>query len=114
MKLTIVVDSEKPNDITQAIGVLNAAAGLSRECSTHGTMLDASIESLYDLPGHARQPLRKAGVHTIGDLTSKTADFLLGCEGFGETCLVRVRELLKTYGLHLDGESILPEPRRVE
>lgn len=53
----------------------------------------------------ARKCLNRLGVGTIGELTTYSADELLGCRNFGQTSLDEIREKLKAIGLALRGES---------
>lgn len=65
-----------------------------------GQMLNTPI-SEFQLSVRSRNCLAKIGVNTLGDLTKKSEQELLGCKNFGETSLREVRELLRQRGLNL-------------
>lgn len=47
------------------------------------------------LSHRARNALRRAGIHTVGELVSRSEDELMGIRGFGEKCLESVEALMR-------------------
>lgn len=54
-----------------------------------------------DLSVRARKALQYLGVHTVGDLATRTEAELMGVKNFGATSLDEVTEVLQNYGLEL-------------
>jgi predicted RecB family nuclease len=62
--------------------------------------LTAPIETL-GLEGRARNSLRRAGIRTIADLTTRSEDDLLNIQTFGPSSLAKVQAALAAAGLAL-------------
>ena len=60
------------------------------------TALDLGVRAFYGLHWRAR-------IHTLGQLTRKSAPELLAIQGFGAVCLKNVRDALASIGLFRDG-----------
>ncbi len=65
----------------------------------------------FELSIRSFKCLQQMGIHTLGDLVSKTETELLAFNNFGETSLAEVKAILKTKGLSLREEE--PDPRLV-
>ena len=63
-------------------------------------VLNQSIASL-NFSVRSRKALQLLGVHTVGDLATRTEAELMGIKNFGSTSLDEVREKLETVGLTL-------------
>ena len=57
-----------------------------------------------DMDSRGRQLLDTNNIHTVGDLTRVTAEYLLSIRDFGEAQLEAVRKCLKDFNAHLLGE----------
>jgi DNA-directed RNA polymerase subunit alpha len=66
--------------------------------------LDLPIEEL-DLSERPRNCLKRAQIHTVGELVSKTEDDLLAITNFGQKSLDEVLQKLDERGLSLRGKQ---------
>jgi len=71
---------------------------------THG-MENFPIEEL-ELGVRSYNCLKRVGIETIGDLTSKSENELVAIPNFGRKSIEEVREALSTHGLTLKGEEL--------
>jgi len=71
---------------------------------THG-MENFPIEEL-ELGVRSYNCLKRVGIETIGDLTSKSENELVAIPNFGRKSIEEVREALGTHGLTLKGEDL--------
>jgi DNA-directed RNA polymerase subunit alpha len=99
-QLAIFTDLERIEGLGEA-----AAAEASIEAPvTHG-MENFPIEEL-ELGVRSYNCLKRVGIETIGDLTSKSENELVAIPNFGRKSIEEVREALATHGLTLKGEEL--------
>ncbi len=61
--------------------------------------LDSSIDGM-DLSVRAYNCLKRAGIHTVSDLTERTVEDLMGVRNLGRMCLREVLEKMRTAGFN--------------
>ena len=98
-QLAIFTDLEKIDIMTEA-----AAAEAEAPATTHG-MENFPIEEL-ELGVRSYNCLKRVGIETIGDLTSKSENELAAIPNFGRKSIEEVRETLAAHGLTLKGEDL--------
>src|SRR5580700_7909729 len=54
-----------------------------------------------ELSVRSRKALQRLNINTVGELTSRTEDELLGCKNFGQTSLNEIKQQLATLGMSL-------------
>jgi DNA-directed RNA polymerase subunit alpha len=54
-----------------------------------------------ELSVRSRKALQRLNINTVGELTSRTEDELLGCKNFGQTSLNEIKQQLATFGTSL-------------
>jgi DNA-directed RNA polymerase subunit alpha len=54
-----------------------------------------------ELSVRSRKALQRLNINTIGELSSRTEDELLGCKNFGQTSLNEIKQQLGTFGMSL-------------
>jgi len=98
-QLAIFTDLEKIEGFGEG-GQVEAA-----EASTAHGMENFPIEEL-ELGVRSYNCLKRVGIETIGDLTSKSEAELAAIPNFGRKSIEEVRETLATHGLTLKGEEL--------
>ncbi len=98
--LAIFTDADRLEELTQTNGAAAAAAVDGAEA---GTGDDRLIEEL-EIGVRAYNCLKRAGVQTIGDLTTKSFSELTAIPNFGERSIEEVVEALNQLGLSLREE----------
>jgi DNA-directed RNA polymerase subunit alpha len=98
-QLAIFTDLEKIDVMTES-----AAAEAEPPAATHG-MENFPIEEL-ELGVRSYNCLKRVGIETIGDLTSKSETELAAIPNFGRKSIEEVRETLAAHGLTLKGEEL--------
>ena len=98
-QLAIFTDLEKIDVMTEA-----AAAEAEAPAATHG-MENFPIEEL-ELGVRSYNCLKRVGIETIGDLTTKSENELAAIPNFGRKSIEEVRETLAAHGLTLKGEDL--------
>jgi DNA-directed RNA polymerase subunit alpha len=63
-------------------------------------VLSKSVADL-ELSVRSRKALQRLNINTLGELSSRTEDELLGCKNFGQTSLSEIKQQLTTFGLGL-------------
>ncbi|HZL35019.1 MAG TPA: DNA-directed RNA polymerase subunit alpha C-terminal domain-containing protein [Tepidisphaeraceae bacterium] len=63
-------------------------------------MLGKTVADL-ELSVRSRKALQRLNINTVGELTSRTEDELLGCKNFGHTSLSEIKQQLVTLGMTL-------------
>jgi DNA-directed RNA polymerase subunit alpha len=92
-------------DLDRIEGFAEAAAEAAAESPvTHG-MENFPIEEL-ELGVRSYNCLKRVGIETIGDLTSKSESELVAIPNFGRKSIEEVREALAQHGLTLKGEEL--------
>ena len=92
-------------DLERIEGFGEAAAETAAEApATHG-MENFPIEEL-ELGVRSYNCLKRVGIETIGDLTSKSEGELAAIPNFGRKSIEEVRETLAAHGLTLKGEEL--------
>lgn len=92
-------------DLDRIEGFAEAAAEAAAEAPvTHG-MENFPIEEL-ELGVRSYNCLKRVGIETIGDLTSKSESELVAIPNFGRKSIEEVREALAQHGLTLKGEEL--------
>ena len=87
-------------------GLADAAAAAEAEApSTSHGMENFPIEEL-ELGVRSYNCLKRVGIETIGDLTSKSENELAAIPNFGRKSIEEVRETLAAHGLTLKGEEL--------
>jgi DNA-directed RNA polymerase subunit alpha len=81
-----------------------AAAEAEAPATSHG-MENFPIEEL-ELGVRSYNCLKRVGIETIGDLTSKSENELAAIPNFGRKSIEEVRETLAGHGLTLKGEEL--------
>lgn len=61
----------------------------------------AKLVADLELSVRSRKALQRLNINTLGELTSRTEDELLGCKNFGQTSLGEIKEQLAKIGLSL-------------
>jgi len=93
-------------DIDKIEGFGEAAAEVAAEAPvTHG-MENFPIEEL-ELGVRSYNCLKRVGIETIGDLTSKSENELVAIPNFGRKSIEEVRAALAQHGLTLKGEELV-------
>ena len=92
-------------DIEKIEGFAEAAAEQAAEPSLAHGMENFPIEEL-ELGVRSYNCLKRVGIETIGDLTSKSENELVAIPNFGRKSIEEVREALATHGLTLKGEEL--------
>jgi DNA-directed RNA polymerase subunit alpha len=72
-----------------------AAAG-----SAPPEILSKSVQDL-ELSVRSRKALQRLNINTLGELTMRTEDELLGCKNFGQTSLNEIKQQLTSFGIGL-------------
>jgi DNA-directed RNA polymerase subunit alpha len=72
-----------------------AAAG-----SAPPEILSKSVQDL-ELSVRSRKALQRLNINTLGELTVRTEDELLGCKNFGQTSLNEIKQQLTSFGIGL-------------
>ena len=54
-----------------------------------------------ELSVRSRKALQRLNINSLGELTSRTEDELLGCKNFGQTSLNEIKQQLGTFGMSL-------------
>ncbi|HET9286594.1 MAG TPA: DNA-directed RNA polymerase subunit alpha [Gaiella sp.] len=88
----------------EGFGELAAAAEAEVATTSHG-MENFPIEEL-ELGVRSYNCLKRVGIETIGDLTSKSENELAAIPNFGRKSIEEVRETLAAHGLTLKGEEL--------
>jgi DNA-directed RNA polymerase subunit alpha len=92
-------------DLDRIEGFAEVTAEAAAEAPvTHG-MENFPIEEL-ELGVRSYNCLKRVGIETIGDLTSKSENELVAIPNFGRKSIEEVREALATHGLTLKGEDL--------
>ena len=63
-------------------------------------LLSKSVGDL-ELSVRSRKALQRLNINTLGELSSRTEDELLGCKNFGQTSLNEIKQQLTTFGMGL-------------
>ena len=92
-------------DIDKMEGFGEAAAAEAAEATTTHGMENFPIEEL-ELGVRSYNCLKRVGIETIGDLTSKSEAELAAIPNFGRKSIEEVRETLAAHGLNLRGEEL--------
>jgi DNA-directed RNA polymerase subunit alpha len=92
-------------DIDKIEGFGEAAAAEAAETTTSHGMENFPIEEL-ELGVRSYNCLKRVGIETIGDLTSKSEAELAAIPNFGRKSIEEVRETLAGHGLTLRGEEL--------
>ena len=92
-------------DLDAIEGLGEAAAEADAEASTSHGMENFPIEEL-ELGVRSYNCLKRVGIETIGDLTSKSENELAAIPNFGRKSIEEVRETLAAHGLTLKGEDL--------
>ena len=93
-------------DLDAIEGFSEAAIEAAAEASTSHGMENFPIEEL-ELGVRSYNCLKRVGIETIGDLTSKSEAELAAIPNFGRKSVEEVRETLAAHGLTLKGEELL-------
>jgi DNA-directed RNA polymerase subunit alpha len=93
-------------DLDRIEGFGEAAIEAAAEASTSHGMENFPIEEL-ELGVRSYNCLKRVGIETIGDLTSKSEAELAAIPNFGRKSVEEVRETLAAHGLTLKGEELL-------
>jgi DNA-directed RNA polymerase subunit alpha len=99
-QLAIFTDLEKLD-----LGEIAATAEAETPATSHG-MENFPIEEL-ELGVRSYNCLKRVGIETIGDLTSKSEGELAAIPNFGRKSIEEVRETLAAHGLTLRGEELI-------
>ena len=92
-------------DLERIEGFGEAAQAETAEASTAHGMENFPIEEL-ELGVRSYNCLKRVGIETIGDLTSKSEGELAAIPNFGRKSIEEVRETLAAHGLTLKGEEL--------
>ena len=92
-------------DLEKIEGFGEAAAESAAETTVSHGMENFPIEEL-ELGVRSYNCLKRVGIETIGDLTSKTEAELAAIPNFGRKSIDEVRETLAAHGLTLKGEEL--------
>jgi DNA-directed RNA polymerase subunit alpha len=93
-------------DLDAIEGFSEAAIEAAAEASTSHGMENFPIEEL-ELGVRSYNCLKRVGIETIGDLTSKSEAELAAIPNFGRKSVEEVRETLAAHGLTLKGEDLV-------
>ncbi|MCY7302832.1 MAG: DNA-directed RNA polymerase subunit alpha [Thermoleophilia bacterium] len=93
-------------DLDAIEGFSEAAIEAAAEASTSHGMENFPIEEL-ELGVRSYNCLKRVGIETIGDLTSKSEAELAAIPNFGRKSVEEVRETLAAHGLTLKGEELV-------
>ena len=93
-------------DLDAIEGFSDAAIEAAAEASTSHGMENFPIEEL-ELGVRSYNCLKRVGIETIGDLTSKSEAELAAIPNFGRKSVEEVRETLAAHGLTLKGEELV-------
>jgi hypothetical protein len=93
-------------DIDKIEGFGEAAVEAAAEATTSHGMENFPIEEL-ELGVRSYNCLKRVGIETIGDLTSKSEAELAAIPNFGKKSVEEVRETLAAHGLTLKGEELV-------
>jgi DNA-directed RNA polymerase subunit alpha len=93
-------------DLERIEGFGEAAQAEVAEASTAHGMENFPIEEL-ELGVRSYNCLKRVGIETIGDLTSKSEAELAAIPNFGRKSIEEVRETLAAHGLTLKGEELV-------
>ena len=93
-------------DLDKIEGFGEAAVEAAAEATTSHGMENFPIEEL-ELGVRSYNCLKRVGIETIGDLTSKSEAELAAIPNFGRKSVEEVRETLAAHGLTLKGEELL-------
>src|SRR3954468_10913345 len=63
-------------------------------------ILSKSVQDL-ELSVRSRKALQRLNINTLGELTMRTEDELLGCKNFGQTSLNEIKQQLSSFGMGL-------------
>ena len=77
---------------------------IPRESDTHKRVLEMNIDDM-DLSVRSYNCLKRAGIQTVEDLTSKTEDDMLKVRNLGRKSLDEVIAKLESYGLSLKNKD---------
>ena len=89
----------------EGFGELAAAAEAEVATTSHG-MENFPIEGSSSSASARTTALKRVGIETIGDLTSKSENELAAIPNFGRKSIEEVRETLAAHGLTLKGEEL--------
>jgi len=92
-------------DLERIEGLHDAASESAVEVATTHGMENFPIEEL-ELGVRSYNCLKRVGIETIGDLTSKSEGELAAIPNFGRKSIEEVRETLAAHGLTLRGEEL--------
>lgn len=93
-------------DLERIEGLAEAAADTAAEAPVMHGMENFPIEEL-ELGVRSYNCLKRVGIETIGDLTSKSEDELVAIPNFGRKSIEEVRAALGQHGLTLKGEELV-------
>src|SRR6476646_3544754 len=93
-------------DLDSIEGFSEAAIEAAAEATTSHGMENFPIEEL-ELGVRSYNCLKRVGIETIGDLTSKSEAELAAIPNFGRKSVEEVRETLAAHGLTLKGEELV-------
>ena len=93
-------------DLDSIEGFSEAAIEAAAEATTSHGMENFPIEEL-ELGVRSYNCLKRVGIETIGDLTSKSEGELAAIPNFGRKSVEEVRETLAAHGLTLKGEELV-------
>src|SRR5512141_159997 len=93
-------------DLDRIEGVGESALETAAETATSHGMENFPIEEL-ELGVRSYNCLKRVGIETIGDLTSKSENELAAIPNFGRKSIEEVRETLAAHGLTLKGEELV-------
>jgi DNA-directed RNA polymerase subunit alpha len=91
-------------DLDRIEGLGEAAPEAAAEAPTSHGMENFPIEEL-ELGVRSYNCLKRVGIETIGDLTSKSESELVAIPNFGRKSIEEVRSALAAHGLNLKGEN---------
>ncbi len=87
-------------DSKDAIGAPRRAAAAPAAGNIPTELLNRSVADL-ELSVRSRKALQRLNINSLGELTSRTEDELLGCKNFGQTSLNEIKQQLTTFGVSL-------------
>ena len=91
-------------DIKLFVGLSETMSGMdilvSHEENKHDKILEMNIEDM-DLSVRSYNCLKRAGIHTVEDLTKKSEDDMLKVRNLGRKSLDEVINKLRSFGLDL-------------
>jgi len=97
--------AQKGLRLGQAADENKGAAGLLRRPVVNAAnvapeLLTKTVGDL-ELSVRSRKALQRLNINTLGELSSRTEDELLGCKNFGQTSLNEIKQQLATFGMSL-------------